>query len=189
MKKKLYSALTITLLAVALLIFVSRDASDAIGKDTEIISKESDVEHPQDTESVLVGDLEEETERVDSSSQVAKEEGNGENKGNCTQEVTESDDVMDYEEPSSGTTVNKLLGNDLSHEESVTSNSGVEIPVLNKFNVAALDPECEDSNGMQDWFGYVGDENASGYVNANACGVAMNELTDAMGISGGFLPQ
>ncbi len=35
----------------------------------------------------------------------------------------------------------------------------------------------------------MGDENAPGYVNANACGVAMSELTDAMDISGGFLPQ
>ncbi len=163
MKKKLYGTLTIILLAVVLLIFVSRDASDAIVKDTEMISQESDTEHPQDTESVLMGGLED-----------GKEESKGDNKGTSnngkSEEIEEFDDVMDYEEPSSGTTVNKLLGNDLSHKESVTSNSGVEIPVLNKFNVAALDPECEDSNGMQDWFGYVGDESVPGYVNANACG-------------------
>ncbi len=109
MKKKLYSALAITLLAVALLIFVSRGASDAIVKDTEMISQESDTEHPQDTESVLMGGLED-----------VKEESKGDNKGTSnngkSEVIEESDDVMDYEEPSSGTTVNMLLGNDLSHD-------------------------------------------------------------------------
>lgn len=81
------------------------------------------------------------------------------------------------------------LGKDLVHEESVTSNSGVEIPVLNKFNTAALDPSCNSDDGTQDWFGYVGDENTAGYQNVTACAAAMEELVEAMDISGGFLPQ
>lgn len=88
-----------------------------------------------------------------------------------------------------GNKVNTTLGKDLSHEESVVSNSGVEIPVLNKFNAAGLDPDCNTDDGTQDWFGYVGDENAAGYQNVTACAIAMEELVEAMDISGGFLPQ
>ncbi len=82
------------------------------------------------------------------------------------------------------------LGSDLTHEESVATNSGVVIPVLNKFNYAGIDSEfAGNDDGTQDWFGYAGDTEAPGYKNVTACATAMNELTEELGISGGFLPQ
>ena len=91
--------------------------------------------------------------------------------------------------PGESETPDSTVGDDLTFDESIPSNNGIEIPVLNQFNDAGLDPVGGDDNGMQDWFGTVGDSDSPGYVNVTVCADAMNELTEAMDISGGFLPQ
>ncbi len=107
------------------------------------------------------------------------------NQSNESNEPSEPEDSS----PEENETPDSTLGNELTFDESITSNNGVDIPVLNQFNDAGLDPEGADDNGMQDWFGYVGDSDSPGYVNVTMCADAMNELTEAMDITGGFLPQ
>lgn len=69
----------------------------------------------------------------------------------------------------------------------ITTNSGVEIPRLERFNNAGLNGEAA-SDEIQDWFGDAGDIDSPGYIKVTECADAMNELTEAMEITGGFLP-
>ena len=111
--------------------------------------------------------------------------------GNVQQGEKEDSQPDDTESVQPDEEVDTSLGSDLAYVESIVTDSGVEIPVLNKFNEAGLDPDCAegDADGDMDWFGYAGDEDAPGYANVEACATAMNDLTAALGIDGGFLPQ
>ncbi len=78
-----------------------------------------------------------------------------------------------------------LNGADLYHARTVTAKCGVEIPVLNQFNCAGISdfvPTAFDNT--QDWFGYVGDESAAGYVNSKETSDAMAQLRETLEING-----
>lgn len=196
MKKKTISLLVAVGLIAVVVLFGLKNNGERSENGTEYLAQEDDVgtEHSgitdigqeettgkenteKETDADKAGDAENDTSVQDGN--TGSSEGTGENDNTGGTGDTGG----------GGNKVNTALGKDLSHEESVASNSGVEIPVLNKFNAAGLDPDCNTDDGTQDWFGYVGDENAAGYQNVTACATAMEELVEAMGISGGFLPQ
>ena len=183
MKKKVISVLAIAMFLTGLIVLGSKDAGKMPENETSVIVQGESVETEASEQERADGIVPEEQEEDDRS--VAESEINVA----AQQEVaTEQDESNDFS-PEAGHKVNTTLGKDLAYKESIASNSGVEIPVLNKFNAAGLDPDCANDDGTQDWFGYVGDEDAPGYVNVTACADAMNELTEALDISGGFLPQ
>lgn len=187
MKKKVRSAFVVVGLVVALLILGLKDNGNFSENETEVITQGEDVRtEVSDTVDIRDEEIPETEDNLSEENSLVTES-----------EATETDEQSENagqggtngSSSQAGNKVNTTLGNDLAHEESVASNSGVTIPVLNKFNAAGLDPDCAKDDGMQDWFGYVGDENAPGYQNVTACADVMNELTEALDISGGFLPQ
>lgn len=199
MKKKTISILVAAGLIAVVLLFGLKNNGERFESGTESLSQEEDGE----TEISGISDIgkEETTEKeggllldLGALSDKKKDEQDTDRAGGAANDAF----VQDGNTENSGETgntggggkkVNTTLGKDLTHKESVASNSGVEIPVLNKFNAAGLDPDCNTDDGTQDWFGYVGNENAAGYRNVTACAEAMEELVEAMDISGGFLPQ
>lgn len=183
MKKKVISVLAIVVF-VALLIILGRNDTGEVSQNeaSEMVHIES--EETEVSEKMPVAEIASEEQEVDIDIVLESEE----TVTNGQEVVTERNEDSDFI-PETGHKVNTTLGNDLAYKESIVSNNGVDIPVLNKFNAAGLNPDCANNDGMQDWFGYVGDTNAPGYVNVTACAEAMNELTEALEISGGFLPQ
>ena len=213
MKKKTISILVVAGFIAVLVLFGLKNNGERSENGTEYLAQEDDVgaEHSGITD---IGQEEnagkESTEKdgglsldIGALTDAEKEEPDADKAGNeekdtsvqdgntgSSEETGENDNTGGTGDTGDGgNKVNTSLGKDLSHEESVASNSGVEIPVLNKFNAAGLNPDCNTDDGTQDWFGYVGDENAAGYQNVTACATAMEELVEAMDISGGFLPQ
>lgn len=202
MKKKVTSVVVVMVLIVTLTILCKKE-SDSIVVNEAGVMPESELVEVEISETVVNQEVDEEKATEDAflvaegeadikKEELIKEKTDEEETESFVSMEQKTDDVQtnaDSPIPSIGKYVNTSLGNDLSHEKSISTDSGVEIPVLNKFNSAGLDPDCRESDGMQDWFGYVGDTSAPGYVNVTACGEAMNELTETLGISGGFLPQ
>lgn len=183
MKKKVISALVIAVFVVAIVVLGRKDAGEMADNETSVnVHGESGETEISEEEIVDVISSEEQEEDAGIATEldvsVIEEQ-------EVTTERNENNDFS----PEVNHKVNTTLGNDLTHKESIASNCGVAIPVLNKFNGAGLDPDCAKDDGMQDWFGYVGDEKAPGYQNVTVCGEAMNELTEALEVSGGFLPQ
>ena len=199
MKKKTISLLVAAGLIVVLVLFVLKNNGEPLESGTESLTQEEDVE----TEFSGITDIEKEetTEKeggllldVGALSDMEKDEQDADRAGDAENDTSVQDGNTGSSEETGKTgggekKVNTTLGKDLTHEKSVASNSGVEIPVLNKFNAAGLDPDSNTDDGTQDWFGYVGNENAAGYQNVTACAKAMEELVEAMDISGGFMPQ
>lgn len=183
MKKKVISVLVMGIFVTVLVVLGGKSMETVPENETTVIVQGDDIA-TELTESEISGDSWAEEQAGDNST-VAESELNVV----IEQEIVTEQFESQNSSSGSGNKVNTTLGNDLVHKESIASNSGVTIPVLNKFNTAGLDPDCAKDDGMQDWFGYVGDENAPGYQNVTACGKAMNELTEALDISGGFLPQ
>lgn len=183
MKKKVISVLVMGVFVTVLVVLGGKSTGTEPENET-IVNAQGDDVATELTESEISGDNWAEEQEGDNST-VAESELNVV----IAQEIVTEQYESDNPSSESGNKVNTALGNDLTHEESIVSNSGVDIPVLNKFNYAGLDPDCVNDDGMQDWFGYVGDADAPGYVNVTACADAMNELTEALDISGGFLPQ
>lgn len=187
MKKKISLAVAVGIFAVGIFIICGKD----------ITIEKNDVENIPETE-ITVGDAYVEeidtdmSQKVDSEienpeTQVAENEtANGSSEETSPTEGTNTAPSIQPEEDT-----DNWIGSDLAHTESVVTSSGVEIPVLNKFNEAGLNPTYAESDeeGDWDWFGYAGSEDAPGYRNVEACAAAMKDLAEALNIEGGFLPQ
>ncbi len=200
MKKKIWGIVVglvaVIVLVSALVILGRKDVGVMSEAETETIAQEDNIETiVAESEAAGNGETEDpiEEQTVNQPNAQPEEQGDNDNQGTKATTATEQETAAELESIGSSSSqppdnVDTTLGDDLTYEESIPSNSGVNIPVLNKFNSAGLNPDCANDD-MQDWFGYVGDSDSPGYVNVTVYADAMNELTEAMNITGGFLPQ
>lgn len=201
MKKKIYKALIVTVFTGCMLLMCIHGIDNQNGNrktqtETEVVAYINDStegELTNETREETVNELDKKDIDIDADTDAeTNTERDTDTETDSASDTCSANTTNQMPSTKPGTemevTSQVTLGCDLSYGESIVTDNNIEVPVLNKFNEAGLNPICAEDES-QDWFGYIGDIEAAGYQNVKRCATAMNDLTEALGVSGGFVPQ